>query len=284
MLGAIIARASGAVGLASTPAALALVPLATATGASPQLIAACAAQAWRSHATSTSSADRGASPSPTGPTPPSGPAATPAAPSTSSAETTAAVSTSSGSQPGSTPRGLQQLKFRDDVLRDLRPPAQPYQLLANLTQRPTPTPALYTPWTPTRALQRRSKVANRMGFMVQVLEHEQMARVRAARPLPAIRAGDILEVRMMIPEAERKVVVYRGVCIATYIKGLRSSFKLYNVYPDTGGVVQHIPMYMPDLLGVKVVGRIPAKQERLFHLLDKESSDHTFQNAVATVK
>ncbi|KAG2440970.1 hypothetical protein HXX76_003823 [Chlamydomonas incerta] len=200
------------------------------------------------------------------------------------------ASTSSNSTGGggrsSPPSGLPRLSLPQRVLRDLRPPAQPYTLAPKLAQRPNSTPALYTPWTPTRALQRRAHVSRRMGFLVHVLEREQMERVRAARPLPEFRAGDVLEVRMMVPEAERKVVVYRGVCIAVYKKGIRSSFKIYNVFPESGGVVQHIPLYMPDLVGLKVVGRIPASQERLYYLLERESgtSDYTFQTNVSTVK
>jgi large subunit ribosomal protein L19 len=159
-------------------------------------------------------------------------------------------------------RGLKQLRVPTSVLHDLRPPTRPYQLIPVLSQRPTGSPAQYTPWTPTRALQRRKHITKRMGFLVQVLEREQIERVRAARPLPDFRAGDILEVRMMLPEAERKVTIYRGVCIARYHKGIRSTFKLYNVYPECGGVVQHIPLYMPDLLGIKVVGRIHSSQVR----------------------
>ncbi|GFR47168.1 hypothetical protein Agub_g8861 [Astrephomene gubernaculifera] len=179
---------------------------------------------------------------------------------------------------------LQQLSIPPSVLRDLRPPVQPYQVVPKQAQRPTSTPALYTPWTPTRALQRRGHVSKRMGFLMQVLEREQMNRVQEARPLPNFRAGDILEVRMMLPEVERKVAVYRGVCIARYHKGLRSTFKIYNVFPECGGVVQHIPLYMPDLLGIKVVGRIPASQERLYYLLDRESSEYTFQTGVPQAK
>ncbi|PNH03872.1 50S ribosomal protein L19, chloroplastic [Tetrabaena socialis] len=176
------------------------------------------------------------------------------------------------------------LQLPSHILRDLRPPAQSYQLLPKLAQRPTATPALYTPWTPTRALPRRSHVTRRMGFLVNLLERETMLRTRAARPLPRFGAGDVVEVRLLVPEAERKEVIYRGLCIARYEKGLRSTFKLYNVFPESGGVVQHLPLYMPDLLGIKVVGRVPAKQERLFHLLEKQSSAHTFQTAVTQVK
>lgn len=54
----------------------------------------------------------------------------------------------------------------------------------------------------------------------------------------SFRSGDVLEVRMLVPENQRKQYSYRGVCIARYNKGIRSSFKLYNVYPDAGPVVQ----------------------------------------------
>ncbi|GLC33164.1 hypothetical protein PLESTB_000363700 [Pleodorina starrii] len=221
----------------------------------------------------------------------------PSAPSRGSADLTpsgskAGAEVASGAQGRSTNAGptaptarwrrlQQQLTVPPNVLQELRPPVQPYQLTPLLAQRPTGAPAQYTPWTPTRALQRRKHVSKRMGFLMQVLEREQAERVRRARPLPDFRAGDVLEVRMMLPEAERKVTIYRGVCIARYTKGIRSSFKIYNVYPECGGVVQHIPLYMPDLLGIKVVGRIPASQERLFYLLDRETSDYTFQTGVS---
>ncbi len=183
-----------------------------------------------------------------------------------------------------TPPGMRRLAPPSSVLRDLKPPLEPYTLVPKLAQPPTSTPALYTPWTPTRALQRRSHISKRMSFLVSVLEREQMERVSRARPLPDFKAGDVLEVKVMVPEVDRRVVLYRGVCIARYDKGIRSTFKLYNVYPDAGGIVQHFPLYMPDLLGIRVVGRVPARQERLFHLLEDETSKHTYQSAVQFVK
>ena len=121
-----------------------------------------------------------------------------------------------------------------------------------------------------------------MGFLMHVLEQEKLVQSQQARPLPPFRAGDVLEVRVLIPEAERKEVTYRGVCIARYDKGVRSAFKIYNVYPETGGVVQHFPMCMPDLLEVKVVDRVKCKQERLYYMLEDETRKHTYQSAVLT--
>jgi hypothetical protein len=46
----------------------------------------------------------------------------------------------------------------------------------------------------------------------------------------------------VVPEADRKLYTYKGVCIARSNKGPRSWFKVYNVFPDVGGFVQHFPL------------------------------------------
>lgn len=76
----------------------------------------------------------------------------------------------------------------------------------------------------------------------QTLEREHVERVDAARPLPHFRAGDVLEVTVSVPEADRRPYRYRGVCLARANKGSRSWFKVYNVFPDVGGFVQHFPL------------------------------------------
>jgi hypothetical protein len=45
-----------------------------------------------------------------------------------------------------------------------------------------------------------------------------------------------------VPEADRKVYTYKGVCVSRGNKGPRSWFKIYNVFPDAGGFVQHFPL------------------------------------------
>jgi hypothetical protein len=46
----------------------------------------------------------------------------------------------------------------------------------------------------------------------------------------------------VVPESDRKVYTYRGVCIGRANKSIRTWFKIYNVFPDVGGVVQHFPL------------------------------------------
>eukprot|EP00955_Chlamydomonas_euryale_P040032 351579-Chlamydomonas_euryale.AAC.5 len=90
---------------------------------------------------------------------------------------------------------------------------------------------------------------------------------------------------MAVPENQGRQYLYRGVCIARYNKGLRSSFKLYNVYPDGGAVVQHLPLYMPDLISIEVVGKVHAgSRVKKYHLLENASPSFTFQRQVKAVR
>lgn len=125
-----------------------------------------------------------------------------------------------------------------------------------------------------------------MRWIVRALEQEQIETVQSMRKFPDFRPGDILEVRMVVPENMKKEYVYKGVCVQKYLRGLRSAFKLYNVFPDVGGFVQHIPLYMPDLLEIKVIGRVPFRvRSNAMHLLRPENNDpppteHTYQHTV----
>lgn len=120
---------------------------------------------------------------------------------------------------------------------------------------------------------------------MQSLEAEQTQRIDRQRNFPDFESGDVLEIRMMVPENLRRQYIYRGVCIARYNKGIRSSFKIYNVYPDGGAVVQHIPLYMPDLLEIKVIGKVHAgSRMKKYHILENSTSKYTFQKTVRSVK
>jgi large subunit ribosomal protein L19 len=144
---------------------------------------------------------------------------------------------------------------------------------------------LAAPWVPTSQLIKRKTHQKRARHLIQTLEQEQVQQLQQGKELPDFRSGDILEVTTVVPEADRKQYTYKGVCIARSNKGPRSWFKVYNVFPDVGGFVQHFPLYMPDLVGVKVVGRLPrAKRSKLYHLLQDEGPKHIYQASIAQPK
>eukprot|EP00878_Enallax_costatus_P009749 GHUV01010181.1.p1 GENE.GHUV01010181.1~~GHUV01010181.1.p1 ORF type:complete len:200 (+),score=32.30 GHUV01010181.1:101-700(+) len=144
---------------------------------------------------------------------------------------------------------------------------------------------LADPWTPTSQLIKRKTYQKRSRFLIQMLENEQVQRLADGKELPEFTAGDILEVTTVVPEADRRVYTYKGVCVAKANKGPRSWFKIYNVFPDVGGFVQHFPLYMPDLLSIKVVGRVPkAKRSKLYHISQDEGPKHIYQTSIPPPK
>ncbi|KAI8468530.1 MAG: hypothetical protein J3K34DRAFT_522900 [Monoraphidium minutum] len=159
------------------------------------------------------------------------------------------------------------------------------QQLLGITRQCACSTGSQDPWTPTRLLEKRKTYQKRMRHMITTLESEYVSKVNEARQLPDFRSGDILEVQVAVPEADRKVYTYRGVCLARANKGPRSWFKIYNVFPDAGGVVQHFPLFMPDLVSLRVMGRVPrARRAKLYHLTRDESGAHTYQSDVAPPK
>lgn len=152
--------------------------------------------------------------------------------------------------------------------------ASPTTAAAATSLRPAPPPPGQTPqrpplppWTPTHLLAKRKRPQKRMRALMQHLEREHVERAAAQKtqllmgggagaagtttasppPFPARkgelpRAGDVVEIRTVVPEAGRKVYTYKGVCLGRANKGPRSWIKMYNVFPDAGGVVQHLPM------------------------------------------
>ena len=65
----------------------------------------------------------------------------------------------------------------------------------------------------------------------QTLEHEAALRALAARatPVPAFRPGDVVHVKLAVPENKRRGAEFRGLCIARRNRGLGSSFTLRSV-------------------------------------------------------
>ena len=50
-----------------------------------------------------------------------------------------------------------------------------------------------------------------------------------ATPVPAFRPGDVVHVKLAVPENKRRGAEFRGLCIARRNRGLGSSFTLRSV-------------------------------------------------------
>nr|8A22_An Chain An, bL19m [Polytomella magna]8APN_An Chain An, bL19m [Polytomella magna]8APO_An Chain An, bL19m [Polytomella magna] len=159
--------------------------------------------------------------------------------------------------------------------------ANPYKLTPGVSQRLRTPKALYEPWCPSRLLLKKRNVRARMQFLLDVLETEKEVEFQKQRNYPDFKVGDVLDVTMVAAENERKTYVHRGLCIQKRDRGYGSSFKLYCVFSDSGGFIQHLPLCMPDILDIKIVGQVDYKDEEdLKELVESESRECKFLDKV----
>jgi large subunit ribosomal protein L19 len=102
--------------------------------------------------------------------------------------------------------------------------------------------------------------------LLQTLEAEQIAKLKAQRPVPEFRAGDTLRVGVKVKEGERtRVQQFEGVCIARSNKGIGSSFTVRKISFGEG-VERVFPLYSPVIEQIEVVRRGAVRRAKLYYL------------------
>jgi large subunit ribosomal protein L19 len=102
--------------------------------------------------------------------------------------------------------------------------------------------------------------------ILQQIEAEQVARLAAARPVPAFGPGDTLRVAVKVVEGERtRLQAFEGVCIARKNAGINSNFTVRKIsYGE--GVERVFPLYSPNIAEIKVMRRGDVRRAKLYYL------------------
>jgi large subunit ribosomal protein L19 len=102
--------------------------------------------------------------------------------------------------------------------------------------------------------------------LLQRLEHEEVERLAAARPVPQFEPGDTLRVSLRVVEGEReRIQAFEGVCIGRKNAGINSSFTLRKLsYGE--GVERVFPLYSPRITAIDVIRRGVVRRAKLYYL------------------
>ena len=102
--------------------------------------------------------------------------------------------------------------------------------------------------------------------VLQRLEHEQVERLAAARPVPKFEPGDTVRVSLRVIEGEReRIQAFEGVCIGRKNAGINSSFTLRKIsYGE--GVERVFPLYSPRITAIDVLRRGVVRRAKLYYL------------------
>ncbi len=102
--------------------------------------------------------------------------------------------------------------------------------------------------------------------LLQTIEAEEVAKLKATKTLPEFRAGDTLRVGVKVVEGERtRIQFYEGVCIARSNKGMGSNFTVRKISFGEG-VERVFPLYSPNVDSVEVVRKGAVRRAKLYYL------------------
>jgi large subunit ribosomal protein L19 len=102
--------------------------------------------------------------------------------------------------------------------------------------------------------------------LLQQIEHEQVEKLAAARPVPKFEPGDTVRVGVKVIEGEReRIQLFEGVCIGRKNAGINSNFTLRKIsYGE--GVERVFPLYSPRITSIQVVRRGVVRRAKLYYL------------------
>jgi len=112
------------------------------------------------------------------------------------------------------------------------------------------------------------KVTTRVKHIMQILDKEAVEAANSGKVIPDIRPGDVVQLRVEVPETKRRVSLLRGIVISRRNAGINTTFRIRRVIAGVG-VEMVFPLYSPNIKEIKVVDKRKARRAKLFYLRDK---------------
>ena len=105
--------------------------------------------------------------------------------------------------------------------------------------------------------------------MIQQLEAEEAARLKAIRNTPKFQPGDTVRVNVRIKEGEReRVQAFEGVCIARAGQGVQENFTVRKISFGEG-VERVFPVLSPNIESIEVKRRGVVRRAKLYYLRER---------------
>jgi len=123
-----------------------------------------------------------------------------------------------------------------------------------------------TPWKP------RVKLGDVMG----ILNKRAVEASEKERPVPDVRTGDIVEIKLEVPENRRRLSVYKGIVISRQNAGIHTTIRIRRIIAGVGVEIV-FPLYSPNIKELKVVNHRKVRRARLYYLRDKLPRLSTFK-------
>jgi len=105
--------------------------------------------------------------------------------------------------------------------------------------------------------------------VIQQLEAEEAARLKAIRATPKFQPGDTLRVNVRIKEGDReRIQAFEGVCIARAGEGVQENFTVRKISFGEG-VERVFPVLSPNIESIEVKRRGVVRRAKLYYLRER---------------
>lgn len=116
----------------------------------------------------------------------------------------------------------------------------------------------------------------KLGDVMGILNKRAIEAAEKERPVPDIRTGDILEIKLEVPENKRRLSVYKGIVISRQNAGIHTTIRIRRIIAGVGVEIV-FPLYSPNIKEIKVVKHRKVRRARLYYLRDKLPRLSTFK-------
>nr|XP_043634161.1 50S ribosomal protein L19-2, chloroplastic-like [Erigeron canadensis] len=116
----------------------------------------------------------------------------------------------------------------------------------------------------------------KLGDIMGILNKQAIEASDTSRPIPDLRTGDIVEIKLEVPENRRRLSIYKGIVISKQNAGIHTTIRIRRIIAGVGVEIV-FPIYSPNIKEIKVVKHRKVRRARLYYLRDKLPRLSTFK-------
>ncbi|CAN1144865.1 50S ribosomal protein L19, chloroplastic [Linum perenne] len=121
---------------------------------------------------------------------------------------------------------------------------------------------------------RQSRV--KLGDVMGILNKRAIEASVERRPIPDIRTGDVVEIKLEVPRNRRRLSIYKGIVISRQNAGIHTTIRIRRIIAGIGVEIV-FPLYSPSIREIKVLKHRKVRRARLYYLRDKLPRFSTFK-------
>ncbi|XP_047974749.1 50S ribosomal protein L19-2, chloroplastic-like [Salvia hispanica] len=116
----------------------------------------------------------------------------------------------------------------------------------------------------------------KLGDIMGILNKKAIEASDSERPIPDLRTGDIVEIKLEVPENRRRLSIYKGIVISKQNAGIHTTIRIRRIIAGVGVEIV-FPVYSPNIKEIKVLKHRKVRRARLYYLRDKLPRLSTFK-------